>query len=427
MNNIPDFNSITIADYKPEIYTLSNGIKVYCFNNSDMEVVFMKFIFYNAGTINQDKFFVSTLTKTQLNQGTKDYSSLQLAYNFDFFGVNYTQTTSNEQTTLTFSFLKQYQKDVFKSIEQIIKYPTFPDDRLKITINDYKQEFLTKCQQTSFLARRSFMANLFGEDSIYGKYGKIEDYDKVKTDDLKRFYQQRYSSNQCYIMLSGNVDKEFVELLDKYIGQDNWNENTAQITTNNISIKQQKQNQTIITHQDKAVQASIVMGKFFPEIKHKDYISLNILNCVLGGYFNSRLMSNIREEKGYTYGIDSVIVPIKNGSVFMILTDVMKDKDEDTIKNIYYEMDNLCKEEIREEELNTVKHYMIGDMLRNMDGVIDICESYENIVRFSLKDTYNSEIINRIKTITSKELKDLANEYFKKESFLISIAKNAQK
>ena len=151
--NIPSFNNIEIKDYAPQKLFLDNNIPVYCFENKDMEVVFMKIVFYNAGTVFQDKFFVASLTKTQLAQDTKDFTALTLADAMDYYGVNFSATTSNERTVLNFSFLKQYQKEVLKLAGQIILYPLFNQDKLDITINNSKQEFLAKCQQTSFLAK----------------------------------------------------------------------------------------------------------------------------------------------------------------------------------------------------------------------------------------------------------------------------------
>ena len=424
---IPKFSQIKVKDYFPESKVLSNGIKVYSFNNPEMDVVFMKIIFDNAGTISQDKFFTASLTKTQLNQGTKDFSAQELADEIDFYGLNYLPSTSNERTSLGFSFLKQYQKDVLPLIEQMIKYPVFPENNLKVAINNARQEYLLKLQKTNFLAHKTFMQELFGKENPYGMYARVEDYDNVKADDLRDFYRKRYSCNQCYIMLSGNVDEEFYSLLDKSLGQDFWNKTTADTTRQEINIDLTPKNKTIITPLDSAVQASIAMGRLMPKVAHEDFISLSVLNCLFGGYFNSRLMSNIREEKGYTYGIDSVIAPFKYGSVMLIVSDVTADKDNATLDEIRKEMKLLREEKVSEDELATVKNYMIGDLLRATDGVQEISENYEYFIRYNLPDTYNSYMLNKVQSTTADDIIELANKYFKEDEFLISISKNNNK
>ncbi len=422
--NIPSFNNITIKDYTPEKSVLKNNIPIYTFANNDLEVVFMRIVFFNAGTIFQDKFFVSALTKTQLAQDTKDYSDLSLADAMDYYGVSLTRANTNERTYLTFSFLKKYQKEVVSLIEQILLLPVFKQEKLNITIGDYRQEFLAKCQKTSFLAHREFMAGLFGKDNPYGNYASVEDYDKVTISDIEKFYKQRYTFNQCYIILAGNVDKELIRLLNDSLGAYDWNSSSADTTPNNIKINTQIEPKTIITHLDNAVQASICMGRFFPSIKDEDYIPLTVLNCLFGGYFNSRLMSNIREEKGYTYGIDSFIAPFEKGSVFMIAGDVTNDKDTATIDEIKKEMNLLKTEIVSDAELDTVKNYMIGDMLRDNDGVSEIAITYDRQIKFSLADNYNSYAMNIIKNITPDKIKELANKYFDEQQFIISISKN---
>jgi predicted Zn-dependent peptidase len=227
-------------------------------------------------------------------------------------------------------------------------------------------------------------------------------------------------------MASGNIDDSFIDLLNDNFGKEKWNEKTAITKNEDITLDSKPISKTVYTNLDSAVQSSIVMGKMFPKIDSEDYIPLKVLTCILGGYFNSRLMSNIREEKGYTYGIDAIVVPIKNASVFMILTDVKADKDEETIANIYYEIEKLCKEEIGEEELNTVKHYLTGEALRNMDGVMDISEYYSNIINNSLPNNYNSYFIDIMNKVDSKKIKELANRYLTKDSFIISVAKKVK-
>ncbi len=430
--NITDLNQITIKDFIPQKLLLENGSPVYVFNNNDMEVVFMNIVFFNAGTINQNKFFTASLTKTQLSHATKDFTDEQMSNQLDYYGISYSQSTSSERTTLTFSFLKRFQHQAIKLIEQIVLYPLFQQNQLDITINKCKQDFLTKCSQTSFLAHRDFMRNLFGENNPYGMYAQLEDYDKLNSEDLKDFYRKHYSFNQCYVILSGNVDKDFIANLNSTFGISRWNEEYSTFFKNSLS-----QNNNItsdytdnqlekinIVNLPSAVQSSICMGKFLPDIHHKDYIALTVLNCLFGGYFNSRLMSSIREEKGFTYGIDSFIAPYKKGSILMIVCDVNKENDFQTIEEIKHQIIRLQTEDVSLEELNMVKHYIIGDMLRSTDGVIDISQMYDSFVRFSLPDNYNSISMNIIKNLTSKDIRNLANKYLNKDSFTISIAKN---
>ncbi|MDO5759852.1 MAG: pitrilysin family protein, partial [Bacteroidota bacterium] len=418
MINIPDFSNIKVRDYLPKKRNLSNGIPTYTFYSDDNEAVYLKFVFYNAGTLLQDKFFVASLTKTQLNKNTKDYTYKQLADEMDFYGLNFVPTTGNERTSLSFSFLSRYKENVFPLLQQMILYPRFEQDTLDIQISNAKQNYQTKLQQTNFLAHRYFMQGVFGKNNPYGKYAEVEDYDKVRKEDLQEFWQKHYTLNQCYIMLAGNVEESIFELLENYFGKI---ETSSPVKEWDIDFKPENSKGLIRNNLNSAMQSSIVMGRLLPKIDSEDYVALLVLNCALGGYFNSRLMSNIREDKGYTYGIDSALLPFKYGNIMLIVSDIAMDKEKESIEEIRKEMFILQNENISEKELSIVKNYMTGDMLRSNDGVVEICENYEYILRNKLREDYNSYLIERIRNISSEEIKNVAQKYLNPDDFLCSV------
>ena len=419
--NIPDFSQIEIKDYKPIIRELDNVIKTYCFENKESDAVFMKFIFHNAGTISQEKYFTAALTKTQLNKNTKKFSYKELAEEIDFYGLTFSPLTSNERTSLGFAFLGKDSEKVFPLLEQMILFPEFSQEPLQTTINNSRQEYLLKLQKTSFLAHKHFMAGLFGKDNPYGAYADVDDYGKINNNDLREFWQKRYSCNQCYIMLAGNINGQFLNLLNKYFGQTEWNKETADTSKKEIHIDFTPKNSVIVNRLPSAIQSSLVMGRLLPDVHHADYIPLTVLNCLFGGYFNSRLMSNIREEKGYTYGIDSALAPFKYGNILLIVTDVAQDKQEATIDEIKFEMKRLREELVSTEELSMVKNYITGDMLRSTDGVAEISENYEYFIRYNLREDYNSYMIKTIRETSSEQIRNLAQKYLNEEDFLISL------
>lgn len=425
--NIPNFNDIHFQDYIPNKTKLSNGIEVYSFGDNNMDVVFLKIVFYNAGSVFQDKFFTARCTQSQLSEDTKKYPSMVLAEKMDYYGIAVSRTVGLENTTLVFSFMKIYEKEALDLIEQILIYPLFHQDKLDVYINTAKQGYLAQCQKTSFLANREFNLNLFGENNPYGKYAQVEDFDKVRSEDLISFYNKYYTFNQCYIILAGNIDESLIKNIDSNLGSTDWNGNTAEKELKNILINTNTKAKTFYTNLDSAVQASIIMGKFFPSIKSEDYVPLKLLNCIFGGYFSSRLMTNIREQKGYTYGIDSSIYAIKQCSIFSIQADVTKGKDEQTIAEIYKEIAKLQQENVSKEELETAKHYMIGQILRNNDGVSEIADNYEGLKKFSLPEDYCSKMVERIKQTTSDEIRSLANKYLTTDNFVVSICKKLDK
>jgi zinc protease len=160
------------------------------------------------------------------------------------------------------------------------------------------------------------------------------------------------------------------------------------------------------------VQGAIRLARPFPDRKNPDFQKFLVLNTLFGGFFGSRLMSNIREDKGYTYGIYSYLQNHLEEAAWVISTEAGRTVCEDAIKEIYHEMQVLKEEKVDEEELQLVKNYMIGSTLGDLDGPFHIIARWKNIILNGFDEGYFYRGINTIKTITPEELMQLANKYF---------------
>jgi predicted Zn-dependent peptidase len=172
----------------------------------------------------------------------------------------------------------------------------------------------------------------------------------------------------------------------------------------------------IINDQD-GVQGSIRIARPFPNRHHPDFLKVQVLNALFGGFFGSRLMSNIREDKGYTYGIHSYLQNHIQESAWMISTEAGKDVAEAAIREVYKEMAVLREEPVDDEELLLVRNYMIGGILGELDGPFQIIARWKNIVLHDLTAQYFYDSINTIKTVSAEELRELARKYLQPESF----------
>jgi predicted Zn-dependent peptidase len=165
------------------------------------------------------------------------------------------------------------------------------------------------------------------------------------------------------------------------------------------------------------VQGAIRMARPFPNRHHPDFMSMMVLNTVFGGYFGSRLMSNIREDKGYTYGIHSYVQNHLQDTAFMISTEAGKDVCEATVKEIYNEMKILREERIDEEELLLVRNYLMGSILGDLNGPFQIIGRWKNIILNNLDEEYFYKSVDVIRNISAEALNNLANKYFQAGDF----------
>jgi predicted Zn-dependent peptidase len=172
-----------------------------------------------------------------------------------------------------------------------------------------------------------------------------------------------------------------------------------------------------VINDEVGVQGSIRMARPFPNRHHPDFTPSQVLNTVLGGFFGSRLMLNIREEKGYTYGIHSYLLNHLEHSAWMISTEAGRDVSEATIEEVKKEMKLLREEPVEEDELLLVKNYMIGGLLGELDGPFQIIGRWKNIVLHGLPEDYFDASVKKIKSVTAEQLQQLAQQYLDPESF----------
>jgi predicted Zn-dependent peptidase len=165
------------------------------------------------------------------------------------------------------------------------------------------------------------------------------------------------------------------------------------------------------------VQGSIRIGRDFPNRHHPDFLKAMVLNNIFGGYFGSRLMANIREDKGYTYGIHSFMQDHIQQSAWLVSTEAGKDVCEAAIEEVYKEMKRLRNEPVGDEEMKLVRNYMMGSILGDLDGPFQIISRWKNYILNGLDEKYFYNAINTIRTVSPEELQQLAKKYLNPEAF----------
>lgn len=416
----PQYKSIDDINIPvPEKISLDNGIQTYIIKAGTQDIVKIDLSF-KAGSWYQDKPVIATAVNEMLLEGTKSLTSQQIAEKLDFYGAFIHPNPTKDFANITLYTLKKYLPDTIKILEDIVKNPCFPEHELKTYINKKRQLFQVELEKVSSLARREFNAQLFGKDHPYGAYTELEDYSKVNQQDLVQFHKQFYSSNNCSIMVSGKVDENCIELINNHFGNADWGNELK--TEAKKPILNDNPEMECIIEKANVNQSAIRLGKQIIAKDHPDYHKLSVVNTILGGYFGSRLMKVIREEKGYTYGISSVLVSLKHASYMVILSEVGADVAKDAIQDIKSEIKNLQENGISQEELNLVKNYLLGDLLRTFDGPFEISASFKNIIDLELDLNFYTKTIESVKTITTEEVKKLANKYLNENTLIKTIA-----
>lgn len=406
-------------DYKLELkpyehYSLDNGIPVYSINAGAQDVLQVEMVFY-AGNFFEQQKGIAAATNFLLKNGTLNRTALQINEAFEYYGAYCNRACYNETAVITLHTLAKHLEKLFPVMQDMFTNSIFPEQELDIYLQNSRQRLKVNLQKAEFVAGRLIDSYLFGEKHPYGTYTNLEDLDKLNIEDIKKFYQQYYLNGQVALFVAGKIPATLPTLLNEYFGKltvSKPGNSLPDIKTTPATEKKYR-----IQNDAEAVQGAIRIASNFPNRHHPDFKKAIVLNNVFGGFFGSRLMSNIREEKGYTYGIHSYLQNHMQQSAWMISTDAGKDVCEPTIEEVYKEMKRLREELIGEEELLLVRNFMIGGLLGDLDGPFQVIAKWKNIILNNLGESYFYDSIDVIKTISAVELQQVANKYLQPENF----------
>lgn len=386
---------------------LSNGIPVYFINAGSQDVVKIDFIF-EAGTWFQSANLVASLCNSMLEEGSRNFSAAEIAERFDFYGAYIQLVADQNYGFANVVSLGKHLPSILEVTEDMLKHSIFPEYELEVLIDKNKQKFLLENEKVRTLCQKKFTQVMFGEEHPYAMNNKLEDFDQINREMLVQFYQTYYHSGNCRIIAAGRIDESVLGLLEIHFGGNDWNQKRMPATEFGMNPSPLK-----FHHVEKAngSQSAIRVGKMWVSKSHPDYIPLSILVTIFGGYFGSRLMANIREDKGYTYGIGSFVLSLKYASYLIISTEVGNEYVEPTRKEIAFEMRRLQTEPVEESELATLKSYLLGEFLRDFDGPFALAGSFKAINDFDLDYSFYDRYLNTLRNITPEELMKLAQQY----------------
>lgn len=407
-----DFH-LTLKPY--EKFTLDNGVPVYSVNAGVEEVMMVELVFF-SGNCYEEKNLVAATASFLLKNGTSEKNAFQLNEHFEYYGSFLSRACYNETATLTLHCLNKHIGELLPVMEEILCDSVMPEEELLLYKQNQKQRLSVSLKKSEFVAGRLIDSYLYGEHHPYGKYTSHEDYDALNREELIEFYKKYYSKGNCMIFTAGKLPSGFEKVLNNYFGQlpfRNNFQNPSIATTSSVKAGEKFR----ITNDINGMQGSIRIAKPFPNRHHPDFQKAMVLNNILGGYFGSRLMTNIREDKGYTYGIYSYLQNHVQQSAWVVSTEAGKDVCEATIAEVYKEMKLLQSKPVGEDEMKLVKNYMMGIILGDLDGPFQIIARWKNYILNNLDENHFYDSIRTIKTVSSDELQELAIKYLNPDEF----------
>ncbi len=395
--------------------TLDNGLAVNVLPLHNSPIIDFT-ISVNAGSITENKMLVASFANRQMQEGTALHSGLQIADHFDFYGATLKLNCSTDEAVIGFTGLKKHFKALLPMIQEMILQPTFSEKELQNNVNRSKDSFRQSMQKPEYLCKRIFSNKMFGTNHPYGRMVEEAHYDSVLAEELKSFHQQFYVPNNALALLAGDVDDSMLKDIENLFSSKHWHSNALQpIQFPESSISEERK---IHQSRENSVQSSIRIGQHTINRKHSDANILRLTNTIFGGYFGSRLMMNIREDKGYTYGIHSGISFNKFANYHFVKSEVGSDVCKAAIKEVYKEIEILQNEKVDADELEKVKNYMLGSYLEDLGNIFQMSSLYLSYLQqgLTLQDYY--EAIAAIRNASINDVLDCAQKYFDKNKMV---------
>lgn len=401
--------------HQPTLHHLSNGIPVYEINLGSQNVIKLELIF-NAGRWHEKEKLIARITSQLLKAGSQQYNAEQLANFFEYYGASLNIYDGFNTVNIQVYCLSKHLKVLLPMLQELLTSPAFPEEELTKLLKRNRQNLKVQLQKNDIVAYRLFTEKLFGTEHPYGYNSSEDSFNIVSVESIQQHFKDNYTANNCTIFVSGKVSTTIIELLEQHFG----NLPTATIlATPNwelTPIEQPKKIHQVLS--EDSLQASIRIGRrTFPR-EHPDCDAFYMLNMVLGGYFGARLMQNLREKNGFTYGVYSSLETLRHSGYWYIHTDVGKDVKDAALTEIYREIQRLQDTPIPVQEMEMVRNYTLGMQLTSLDGVFNIASINKSLVTAGLDESYYYKFIQTIQSITPKEIQLMAQKYLNKEDLL---------
>ncbi len=408
----PALSAITGIDFvAPNIIPINDHVNLYHMPHVPNDTARFD-LYFDAGKI-RDQQSLASFVNGLLFSGTEAKSSIEISAAINGLGGFLDSGLSAENAVISMYCLKEHLTELFDIMLDAISNVSFRKEEVNDLLTDRKQKLNISREKVSYLAQSNFQKELFASDERYNKVLEDEHFDLVTRKDLIAFHQSFIQKGLQRVVVVGDLPKEEINAIATK------SKNLAILEKGEFAASLQNKVGRKHIEKDGALQSAIRVGRTLFNKQHEDYQDFLILNTILGDYFGSRLMSNIREDKGYTYGIGSMVAEFNNTGYFLIATEVGTDVREDALNEISIELERLRNELVPEEELSLVRNYMRGQLLKSADGPYAMTDLFLSAILQGKDLDFYNEALQAIHAITPERIQELAKKYLQWDQMTI--------
>lgn len=396
------------------IDSLPGNSRVFMLKSDTLEVFRLEFIF-PFGLLHAPDTETGHFMPRLMALGTAERTAYEVAEAFESLGGFLDISMGIHRTTVTLHGLSRYFTAYLPLLADVLFQPVFPESEIDIQRSQALQNFQVECLKPAFQANKAFKKAIYGENSLLGQTPEPENLLRLNRSSLQKFHAETFSASPFDICLSGCFTDHDLVVLKSFAEQNGSGVKPAEPV---FPGKQPASDVRVET--ENAVQSSLIIGKRLFNRAHPDFFRFLVTNTLFGGYFGSRLMKNIREEKGLTYGISSSLVANGPDGVFSIRAELNKEKLNEALAAIEAEKETLRTVPVGAEELTTVKNYIKGNILSGTNTLFDIMDKHKALYYESLPADFYENMSTRVDAVTPEEVMNMTETRLKDFSTIIA-------
>jgi zinc protease len=387
----------------PEAVTLPGNRKLFAFRALQQEAVKLELIF-EAGKWYEPKLGISHFTSQMLPKGTLKKNAFQIAEALDSLGAQLDINPGFDLVSISLFSLRKNLLAALAIVSELLDTPSFEEEELRLLKEIYIQGLRVNNEKTSVVATKEIRKAVFGNQHPYGTSLEEADVTQIAQSDLQEFFSRSFIFHSAFLIgrVSDDELKQVAAALHLSGGK----------ATNDQSYERLQGLSQVITKPG-SVQVSIRMGKKCQSKADKaGYFDAVMFNHVLGGFFGSRLMKNIREEKGLTYGIYSHMNHFLRDDFWMIGAEVNQKNVKEAVLEIRNEIKLLQTDPIPQDELDIARNYFIGSWQSENSTLFSVADKVKSLYLWGLPDNYYTHMLDHIASITPRQIQESAQRHF---------------
>ncbi len=406
---------IQLGDF--ESFTLDNGMQVIVVENRKVPVVSFQLTLDIDPVMEGEAKGYIDFAGQLMREGTTNRTKAEIDEAIDFIGAS----LSPYSTGIYASSLTRHTGTLLDLMTDVMFNPTFPEEELEKRINQTRSGLQTIKTDGNAIARNVATTQTYGNHP-YGEVVTEESLENITVDLLKEYYNTYWKPNVAYMVVVGDIDADRAKsLMNEYFAQ--WE--SQEVPEHTYPTPTAPQGRRVAFAERQGASQSVIQITYPVDLPvgHEDVIKVNVMNGILGGgVFSGRLMQNLREDKGYTYGARSNISSDMLVGRFVASTEVRNNVTDTTVTEILGEMERLINEPISEQDLELVKNYMTGQFARSLESSRTIANFALNIKRYDLPDDYYATYLQRLNAVTIEDVQAMAEKYLKPENAIVVVA-----